>query len=117
MWKKVLKVVNACEVAEKIFAIKNSSDELSFAICFEVDSDGTVLESSAGDWWGVKFMSAFDRTFLLFGGFGGGAWYVFDAGSIMTSEELQPITNEMFRHIAANKVCVGVTMWHEEVSA
>lgn len=111
MWKKTLKVVDVKGLAEKIYAIQNTNDELSFATCFEIDSDGTVLESITGDWWGAKFIGAFDGTFLLIGALGGGTWYTFDAGTTMTSEEIQAVVEEIFRRIAANEVCVEVQTW------
>jgi len=106
MCKKTLKIMDAHGLAEKICAMQNTNNEISFATCFEVDEDGAVLESSTGDWWGAKFTGAFDGTSLLFGAWGGGDWYVFDATYSMTTEELKAVISEMFQRISADKVCV-----------
>jgi hypothetical protein len=111
MWKTTLKIMNAHKLAEKVRSIKNADDEIKFATCFDVDEDGAVLESSTGDWWGAKFMGAFDGTFLLFGAFGGKDWYVYDADSGMVAEEMQAVIEEIFRRISAEKVCVEVAEW------
>jgi len=100
------KIVDARELAEKICAIQNTCDEISFSTCFDFDEDGVVLESSTGDWWGAKFMGAFDGTFLLFGAFGGRSWYAYDTDFNMTTEEIQVVIEEMFNRISAEKVCV-----------
>ena len=109
MQKRIFEIANARKLAEKIHAIQNINNEVSFATLFEIDESGEVLESSTDEWWGAKFIGAFDGTFLLFGTFGGGDWYVFDATFDMTTEEIQVITEEMFRQISAEKVCIEET--------
>lgn len=106
MSEKTYKVVDVRGLAEKLYAIQQTEDELSFATCFEADDDGKVLESSTGDWWGAKFDGAFDGTYLIIGGFGGGDWYAYDATTTLTVDELEEMMYSLFKKIAAKSVCV-----------
>ncbi|MCL2190206.1 MAG: hypothetical protein FWB87_15750 [Defluviitaleaceae bacterium] len=106
MQKKPLKIVDARGLAEKIRAIRNTDEEVSFAACYELDEDGAVLESNTGDWWGAKFMGAFNGSYLLIGAFGGGDWYTFDDSSDITDDSLQFAIQELFKRIATKEVCV-----------
>ena len=100
------KLVDAKGLAEMLFSIQNSDNELSFATCYETGADGNVLEQSTGDWWGAKFAGAFDGTYLIIGAWGGRDWWVFDATRDLTADEIESMMVELFRRISAQMVCI-----------
>ncbi|MCL2189787.1 MAG: hypothetical protein FWB87_13595 [Defluviitaleaceae bacterium] len=107
MLKNGYKILDAHGLVKVINKIRHTEDEVSFATCYETDGDGAVLESSTSDWWGVKFIHAFDGIFLLVGTFGGGTCYTFDVGSDESGDTLQSAIVELLRLINTKDVCTG----------
>jgi hypothetical protein len=114
MWKITLKIADSRELAERIHAIQNTNDEIKFATYFDTDETGAALESSTGDWWGAKFIEAFDATFLFFAEFGGGGSCVFDVEAGVEIEELQAGIEQVFQKFSIERVCVEESEWYEE---
>jgi hypothetical protein len=106
MNEEIFKVVNARGLSERIHAIQNTEDEVSFAYCYDTAPDGSVLISSTSDWWGAKFAGAFDGTYLIIGGWGGGYWYAYDATTDIELDDLEGILTHLFQKMGSNTVCV-----------